>query len=140
MNRSRSSSRPSTILLAAVLLAVEAVAALTFTGVEVTQIRLTRAVVGVGTAVLLGAYGVLLVLVSRGVFRGRRWSRGPAVVTQLILLPIAWSFRDSPTTLVAVVMAAVSVATLVGLLHPRSTRIFLDPTASDPAEEPGGDP
>jgi hypothetical protein len=126
--------------VAAVLLAVEAAAALGFTAVEATQIRLSRAIVGFGTAILLGGYGVLLILVSRGVFRGRRWSRGPAVVTQLILLPIAWSFRASPTTLVAVVMAAVSVAILVCVLHPRSTEVFVGQTSSAPAEEPGGEP
>jgi uncharacterized membrane protein (DUF2068 family) len=94
----------------------------------------------VGTAILLGGYGVLLILTARGVFRGRRWSRGPAVVTQLILLPIAWSFRGSPTTLVAVVMAAVSVAILVCVLHPRSTEVFVGQSAPDPAEDPGGEP
>jgi hypothetical protein len=57
------------------------------------------------------------------------------VVTQLILLPIAWSFRASPTTLVAVVMAGVSVATLVGVLHPRSTEVFIGQSAP---EAPGG--
>jgi hypothetical protein len=131
MSRSPSFSRPNTLLVASVLLAVEAAAALGFTALEATQIRPSRAVVGVGTAVLLGGYGVVLILVSRGVFRGRRWSRAPAVVTQLILLPIAWSFRDSPTTLVAVVMAGVSVAVLVGVLHPRSTAVFLDQTPAD---------
>ena len=47
------------------------------------------------------AYGILLLLVARGVFLGRRWSRAPAAATQLILLPIAFSFRASPTTAVA---------------------------------------
>jgi hypothetical protein len=138
MSRPGSISRPSTLRVAAILLAVEAAAALGFTAVEATQIRLSRVFVGVGTAVLLGGYGVLLILVSRGVFRGRRWSRGPTVVTQLILLPIAWSFRGSPTTLVAVAMAAVSIVTLVCVLHPRSTEVFIDQNSSDPAEESGG--
>ena len=88
----------------------------------------------------MGGFGVLLILIARGVFRGRRWSRAPAVVTQLILLPIAWSFRGGPTTLVAVVMAAVSVAVLVCVLHPRSTEVFVGKSASDPAEDPGGEP
>ena len=78
------------------------------------------------------AYGLLLVFVARGVLRGRRWSRGPAATTQLILLPIAWSFRASPTTWVAVLIAATAVAIIVGLLHPRSTEVFVGPRPSRP--------
>ena len=88
-------------MLAAALLAVEAVAALVYGAVTVTQIEVSRADIGSGVAILMLAYGVLLLLVARGVFLGRRWSRGPAAATQLILLPIAFSFRASPTTAVA---------------------------------------
>ena len=74
-------------------------------------------------------YGLLLVLVARGVLLGRRWSRGPAAATQLILLPIAWSFRASPTTWVAVPSPWRPSAIIVGLLHPRSTEVFVGPLA-----------
>ena len=42
------------------------------------------------------------------------------MVVQLITLLTAWSFVGGETTVVAVVLAVVSVATLVCLLHPRS--------------------
>ena len=124
--------RPASLVLAAVLLGVEAVTALTFGAVTLTQIEVSRAAVGSGVAIVMLAYGILLVLIARGVFLGRRWSRAPAAATQLILLPIAWSFRASPTTSVALAIAAVAVGTLIGLLHPRSTEVFVGPRTPPP--------
>ena len=117
--------RPLTIVVAAVLLALEGLVGLGYAGIAVGQIRMSRAAVGVGVAILMAVFGLLLLLVARGVFLGRRWSRGPAVVTQLILLPIAWSFRGGATTWVSVALAVLAIAVLVGLLHPRSTAVFV---------------
>jgi hypothetical protein len=115
---------PATIVVAAALLAIEALSALVFAVLEVGQIRMSRAVVGVGVTILMGVFGLLLLFIARGVFSGRLWSRGPAVATQLILLPLAWSFVGGSTTWVAVVLAVMTIAVLVGLLHPRSTAVF----------------
>ena len=41
------------------------------------------------TAALAAFAGLAVLLVARGIARGRRWSRAPAIVTQLFLLPIA---------------------------------------------------
>jgi hypothetical protein len=121
--------RPLTIVVAAALLALEAVVALGYAALEIGQVRMSRAAVGVGVTILMAALGLLLLVVARGVFRGKRWSRGPAVATQLILLPIAWSFRGGATTWAAVILAALAIAVLVGVLHPRSTAIFVSPPA-----------
>jgi hypothetical protein len=91
---------------------------------------MARAVVGLGVTILMASFGLLLLLVARGVFLGRRWSRGPAVATQLILLPLAWSFVGGRTTSVAVVLAVLAIAVLVAVLHPRSTAVFV-PAAPD---------
>ena len=123
--------RPPQLLVAAVLLGVEALAAFAFGVLEVGQIRSFRAVVGIGVAVVMIGFGVLQAVLARAVLRVRRWSRGPAVALQLILLPTAWSFRAAPTTLVAVVIAGVAGAVLVGLLHPRSTQAFVPPAPTD---------
>ena len=116
-----------TIVVAAVSLALEGLLGLGYAGVALGQARMSRAVVGVGVAILMATFGLLLLLVARGVFLGRRWSRGPAVVAQLILLPIAWSFRGGGTTWISVTLAVLAIAVLVGVLHPRSTAVFVAP-------------
>ena len=63
-----------------------------------------------------------LVACGVGLWRLRSWARSPVIVVQLIVLLTAWGFVGGETTPVAVVLAAVSVATLVCLLHPRSIR------------------
>jgi hypothetical protein len=121
--------RPLTIVVAAALLALEALIALGYAVLEIGQVRMSRAAVGVGVTILMAVFGLFLVVVARGVFLGKRWSRGPAVATQLILLPIAWSFKGGSTTWVSVVLAVLAIAVLVGVLHPRSTAIFVSPAA-----------
>ena len=122
-----SSRRPVTIVVAAALLALEALIALGYAALEIGQVRLSRAAVGIGVTVLMAALGLLLLVVARGVFLGRRWSRGPAVATQLILLPLAWNFKGGSTTWVSVLLAVLAIAVLVGVLHPRSTAVFIPP-------------
>ena len=120
-----SGQRPLTIVVAAALLALEGLAGLAYAVLELGQIRVSRAAVGVGVATLMACFGLVLLLVARGVLLGSRWSRGPAVVVQLILLPLAWSFKGGATTWVSVILAVIAITTLVGLLHPRSTAVFL---------------
>jgi hypothetical protein len=77
--------------------------------------------VAVTTAVFFGVMGAGLLLCASGLWRGRSWARSPVVVAQLITLLTAYSFTGGETTWVAVVLAGVSVAALVCVLHPRST-------------------
>jgi hypothetical protein len=121
-----------TIIVAAISLALEALIALGYAALEIGQIRMSRAVVGVGVTILMASFGVLLLFVARSVFRGKRWSRGPAVATQLILLPLALSFAGGGTTWVSVGLAVLAIAVLVGVLHPRSTAVFVGPPADKP--------
>jgi hypothetical protein len=127
-----SGRRPLTIVVAAALLAVEALIALGYAVLEIGQVRVSRVAVGLGVTILMACFGLLLLVVARGVLLGRRWSRAPAVATQLILLPIAWSFRGGVTTWVSVVLATLAIAVLVGVLHPRSTAVFVGPPANKP--------
>ena len=127
---SPSDRRPLTIVVAAVLLGLEGLIALAYAALEIGQVRVSRAVVGVGVAILMACFGVFLLFVARSVFRGKRWSRGPAVATQLILLPLALSFAGGGTTWVSVGLAALAIAVLVGVLHPRSTAVFVPPAAN----------
>ena len=54
------------------------------------------------------------------------WARSFVVFAQLIQLGVAWSFRGSPTTPVAVGIGLVALITLAGIFHPQSLRA-LDP-------------
>jgi len=114
------------------MLGLESLAALTFGVLEASQIRPVRAVMGVGVTVIMLGYGVLLAVVARAVGRGRRWSRGLAVVTQLILLLLGYSFRQPPTTWAGLVMGLVALTVLVCLLVPSATRTFVGEDASRP--------
>jgi len=117
--------RPPALLVAAGLLGLQALAALVFAVLEISQIVPSRAVVGVGVSLIMLGFAALLAAAARGVARSRRWSRSLAVVTQLILLLLGWSFRPAPTTVVGVVLAVVALTALVCLLLPSSTRAFL---------------
>jgi uncharacterized membrane protein YqjE len=129
---SPSDRRPLTIVVAAVLLGLEGLIALAYAALEIGQVRVSRAVVGVGVTILMACFGVFLLFVARSVFRGKRWSRGPAVATQLILLPLALSFAGGGTTWVSVGLAGLAIAVLVCVLHPRSTAVFVGPPADKP--------
>jgi hypothetical protein len=126
-------ARPLQLTLAAALAALEGLVAFGFGVVEVGQVRLFRAVVGVGVALLMLGFAALLLLAARALLRRRRWARAPVVVVQLILLPVGWSFRGGETTWVAVTMIIVAVAALVMILHPRSTRALVPDAEADPA-------
>jgi hypothetical protein len=117
-----------------VLAGLEGLAALAFGVAEIFQVRLVRAVVGVGVAAFMIGFAVLLLAAGHGLLRGRRWARAPIVVVQLIMIPVGWGFRAAPTTWVAVTMIAVSLLTLVLILHPASTKaLVVEDEASDPA-------
>jgi len=120
------------LALAAVLVAIEAAAAIVF-GVSVAMsVHRNRVAVGAGTAVLMVGYGALLASAAWGLWRGRRWSRGPAIATQLIQLPVAWGFVGGQTTWLALLLATVSVLTLICLLVPSSTAVFAGSTPRSP--------
>jgi hypothetical protein len=131
-----SSTRPPPLVAAAVLAALEGLVALAFGVAEIFQVRLFRAVVGVGVAFFMVGFAVLLFAAARGLLRARRWARAPVVVVQLILLPVGWGFRGGQTTPVAVAMIIVALLTLVLILHPRSTQALVVPgDSSDDADD-----
>ncbi len=49
-----------------------------------------RVVNGLGTAVLFALVGGVVLAAGRALVLGKRWGRGLAVVTELLLLPVAW--------------------------------------------------
>ena len=133
MPDAESRRRPVQLTAAAALVALEGLAALVFGVLEIGEIRLFRAVVGVGVALLMIGFAILLLAAARGLLRLRRWARGPVVALQLIIGLTGWSFRGGQTTPVAVVMIVVAALTLVLVLHPASTRALVGGTGAEPS-------
>jgi hypothetical protein len=100
------------------LVAVEGVLIVVLGVLEIFALSAGRLTMGLTTALFFVVYGVGLVLCGWAITRGRAWARGPILLAQLIQLGLAWSFRDSPTTLVAVAIAVVAAVVLAGMLHP----------------------
>ncbi|WP_442942970.1 hypothetical protein [Nocardia sp. NBC_01503] len=75
---------------------------------------------------LTAGYGVIVggavLAAGIGLLRGRRWGRAIAVITQLLLLGVAWYMITSDRWDLAVPFGAVSLGTLVLLFAPASNR------------------
>ena len=112
--------RPVLLAVGAGLTALEGLVLLVYAVLELANIDADRVSVAVTTAAFFALMGGALVLCASGLWRGRSWARSPVVVAQLITLLTAYSFLGGDTTRVAVALAAVSVAVLVCVLHPRS--------------------
>ncbi|MFF3685167.1 hypothetical protein [Streptomyces sp. NPDC002187] len=70
------------------------------------------------------ALGVIPLAAARGLLRRRGWSRGPAIITQLIALIPAWTLLRASGALIplGVVVAAVALTGLVLLVNPTTAR------------------
>ena len=74
-------------------------------------------------AVTVLALAALPLAAGLGLWRLRRWSRGPAVIVQLLALPTAWGMASSGSLwpLPATALAATALATLACLINPTAT-------------------
>ncbi|KPI02714.1 hypothetical protein OK074_5194 [Actinobacteria bacterium OK074] len=119
--------RPGRLTLAAGLAGLEGVA-LVVGGVWM----LVLGVAGDGSdrkqAVTLGVTLLVLALLplvaARGLLLRRSWSRGPAMITQIMALPVAYSLlqADSVAIPAGIALAAVAVTALVLLVNPATHR------------------
>lgn len=73
--------------------------------------------------VTLIVLALLPLLAARGLLKQRRWSRGPAIITQIMALPVAWQLlqADSAAIPAGIALAVVAIASLVLLVHPATT-------------------
>ncbi|MDF6044804.1 hypothetical protein LRD69_22170 [Streptomyces sp. JH14] len=64
--------------------------------------------------------GLIPLFAARGLLRRRSWSRGPALITQIIALPVAWTLLRSHGALIpaGIALAAVALTALVQLVRP----------------------
>ncbi|MEU6621075.1 hypothetical protein ABZ926_09910 [Streptomyces litmocidini] len=77
---------------------------------------------GVTGGVTVIALGLIPLAAARGLWRMRSWSRGPAVITQILALPVAWQMlRTDGVIPYGIVVAVLAVTGLVLLLNPATT-------------------
>ncbi|MER6390417.1 hypothetical protein ACFXEL_16790 [Streptomyces sp. NPDC059382] len=74
--------------------------------------------------VTLLALAALPLIAARGLRLGRRWSRGPALITQLMAMPVAWTLWTTGGAMVAAAVALALTAVAVGAL-------LVNPTATE---------
>lgn len=119
--------RPRRLTYAAALAALEGLA-LVAGGVWMLVLGISgdpddrqQAVTGGVTLMVLA---LLPLLAARGLWGLRGWSRGPAVITQIMALPVAYNLlkADSMAIPAGIALAAVAIASLVLLVNGETTR------------------
>jgi hypothetical protein len=111
---------PAPLAVAAGMTFIEGLLTVLFGVTELVSIDSDRLVMGLSTSVFFLAYGGVLLACARGLHTVRSWARGPVLLSQLILLGLAWSFKDGSTLPIAIGLALAAALVLAGLLHPRS--------------------
>ena len=136
-----SSSSPTTVRAAAVLVGLEGAA-----GVAAAAVFLIRGLAGAdqhivngfGNAAWFAVIGAALLTAAWALWTGRRWGRGIAVFAQLLLLPVTWYVGvGSHRWFYGIPVAVVALAALVLLFAPATLRWLVDDSAS--AESSGPD-
>ncbi|MFE9770980.1 hypothetical protein ACFYOV_04700 [Streptomyces sp. NPDC005931] len=119
--------RPRRLTYAAALAALEGLA-LVAGGVWMLVLGITgepddrrQAVTGGVTLIVLA---LLPLIAARGLLGRRSWSRGPAVITQVMALPVAYNLlrADSVAIPAGIVLAVVAITALVLLINAETTK------------------
>lgn len=129
-----SPGNPPPLTAAASLATVQAVVLLILAVLESANLDDERRSLGLSTTVFFAAYGVVLLGAAWGLARRAGWARGPVLITQLIMLGLAWNLREH--VLVAVVLVVAALIVLAGMLHPDTIEALdRDPTATEPGDQ-----
>jgi len=110
---------PAVVRGAGLLVAVQGVAALMVAVVLVVRGIAgadQHVVNGLGTAVWFVLVGGVVLAAGRALMVGKRWGRGLAVITQLLLLPVAWYLAVGSHQPGFGIPAGIVALTVLGLL------------------------
>lgn len=119
-------ARPGRLTAAAVVAGVEGLA-LTAGGLYMLVSSLTHGTGDLTSALMGGvtlvALGLIPLAAARGLLRRRSWSRGPAVITQILALPVAWQLLQANSVMIpaGIALAVLAVTGLVLLVNPATT-------------------
>jgi hypothetical protein len=123
---SQTGPRPARITAAAALAALQGLA-LAALGISMLVMGLfgdpdspQQAETGGMTVLALAA---IPLIAARGLLLRRRWSRGPALITQIMALPVAWTLMSAGGVLIAAgaALAAAALTVLALLVNPTAT-------------------
>ena len=117
---------PAPVRAAAVLVGLEGAAGLVTAVIFVVR-GLTgsdqRIVNGFGNAAWFGILGAVVLVAAWALWTGRRWGRGIAVFTQLLILPSTWYMAvGSHQWFYGIPIAAVALGALMLLFSPQTLR------------------
>jgi hypothetical protein len=133
-DRPASDGPPAPVRLAGVLVGLQALGAAAFTVV----VALRTGEADLGPAAALGEAGFFLLVavalgaVAWGLVTGRRWARTPAIVTQLLLLPVVYSLIGPSRQLpLGLLTGAVVFAAFMLLISERSRAWSMGPELDD---------
>jgi hypothetical protein len=121
----RRAGPPPQVRLAGVLVGVEALVAIGF-----AVVLIVGALSAENPGNLFGQAGYFLIIgaglvaVGVGLVVGKRWARTPAIVTQLLLLPVVYSLLGPSHQLVAGIVAGVFVGSTFMLLISERSRVW----------------
>ena len=135
MTRTPSAEPPAPLTVAVSLAAIEGLVLVMLGILEAANSSSSRVALAITTTVFFLGYGVALGFCAWSAYRGSSWARSPIILTQLIQLGVAFSFRGSPTTLLAIGLLVVSLVVLAGVLHPASLDYLSEDAADDRADD-----
>ncbi len=117
---------PRQVRISGVLVAVQALAAIGFAvviGVQAAQLALPVSAV-LGETALFVVIGLVLLGVGIGLLQGRRGARTPAIVAQLLLLPVVYSLIGPSQQLLLGIATGVYVVATFLLLISEPSRMW----------------
>ncbi|MDF2711582.1 MAG: hypothetical protein K0R62_7234 [Nonomuraea muscovyensis] len=123
------SKRPLSLVVAAVVVALEGLVAVGLGGYVVVE-TLRGAAGDVTTAIAEAVFGLLigaglLWVAWGGLLRVERWGRAPAVLTQIFMIPVSVTLIQSDQPQLGIPLLVVALVGLVSLLAPPTTHALI---------------